>query len=180
MSQVNIHLPQGMYERLHAHLLPTRGVCEEAAFLFANAEVGAHDLHLSVIGTMLIPPEGFASRSRYYLELADHTRAAVIKRAHDLQASLIECHSHPGQRGACFSWSDLHGFDDFVPHARWRLAGRAYAAVVFATDSVDALAWTELSTDAVPVAAIHAGCRVVQPTSLTFQNWSDIYERQPL
>lgn len=180
MPQVNIHLPQDMYEQLHAHLLPPRGVCEEAAFLFATAEVGPDAVHLSVIETMLIPPEGFASRSRFYLELADHTRAVVIKRAHDLQACLIECHSHPGQRGACFSWSDLHGFDDFVPHARWRLAGRAYAAVVFATDSVDALAWTDSSTDAVPIAAMHVGGRVVQPTGLTFQNWSDIYERQPL
>jgi hypothetical protein len=180
MRYVSIHLPGGTFERVHAHLLPLRGLCEEAAFLFATSEVGPESVRLSVIEAMLIPPEGFASRSRFYLELTDRTRAAVIKRAHDLGAGLIECHSHPGQRGASFSWSDLHGFGDFVPHARWRLAGRPYAAVVFATDSLDALAWTDSANEVVPIAALHAGDRLVQPTGHTFQNWSDIYERRPL
>ena len=180
MPHVSIHLPRDMYERVHAHLLPPRGVCEEAAFLFATAEFDPESVRLSVVEAMMIPPEGFASRSRFYLELTDHTRAAVIKRAHDLGAGLIECHSHPGQRGACFSWSDLHGFDDFVPHVRWRLAGRPYAAVVFATDSIDALAWSGSATDAVSVAAVHAENRLIQPTGLTSMNWSAIYERQPL
>lgn len=180
MSEIDIQLPNGMFETLQAHLLPPAGDCEEAAFLFARVESGSEFVHLAVVDCMLIPPEGFASRSRFYLELTDASRAAVIKRAHDLGAGLIECHSHPGQRGACFSWSDLHGFDDFVPHARWRLGGRAYAAVVFANDSVDALAWSGSKSSAVPVLAICADERSIQPTGLTFENWSSIYERQPL
>lgn len=180
MPHVTVHMPRETYERVRAHLLPPRGVCEEAAFLYTTAEVSPESIRLSVVDALLIPPDGFASRSRFYLELVDATRAAVIKHAHDLGAGLIECHSHPGQRGACFSWSDLHGFDDFVPHVRWRLAGRPYAAIVFATDSVDALAWCGKTHDAVPIAAVHASNQVVQPTGSTLQNWSDIYERQPL
>lgn len=180
MPHISIHLPRGMYERVHAHLLPSPGDCEEAAFLFATSEGGPESIRFSVIEAVLISPDGFSSRSRFYLELTDHTRAAVIKRAHDLGAGLIECHSHPVQRGACFSWSDLHGFDDFVPHARWRLAERPYAAVVFAADSIDALAWSGSATDAIPIAAVHADDRLIPPTGLTFGNWRSIYERQPL
>lgn len=180
MPQTTITFPDGGFDRLRAHLLPSDGLCEEAAFLFTRIADDQSGLSLSVIGDMLIPPSGFASRSRFYLELADETRAAVIKRAHDLDAGLIECHSHPGQRGACFSWSDLHGFDEFVPHVRWRLGGRAYAAVVFAADSVDALAWAMQSQAALAVDAIHADGRRIDPTQLTLKNWSDIYERNSL
>lgn len=177
---VSIHMPRRTLDALHAHLFPPGGVCEEAAFLFAAVEGPPDSPRLVVLEATLIPPEGFASRSRFYLELTDQTRAAVIKRAHDLGAGLIECHSHPGQRGACFSWSDLHGFDDFVPHVRWRLAGRPYAGLVFAVDSIDGLAWRGTSTDAVRVHQIQADRDRIQPTGLTLENWSSIYERPPL
>lgn len=180
MPQTTITFQDGGFDRVRAHLLPSGGLCEEAAFLFTRISEERSGLSLSVIGDMLIPPSGFASRSRVYLELSDQARAAVIKRAHDLDAGLIECHSHPGQRGACFSWSDLHAFDEFVPHVRWRLRGRAYAAVVFASDSVDALAWANQSKAALGVDAIHADGRRIAPTRRTLKNWSDIYERSPL
>ncbi|MFM9994870.1 MAG: hypothetical protein ACKVU4_03610 [Phycisphaerales bacterium] len=180
MPLTAIHLRDGLFEQVRGHLLPHGGECEEAAFLFARAETRLDTIILSVSDSMMIPPEGFASRSRYYLELTDETRAAVIKRAHDLGTGLIECHSHPSQRGACFSWSDLHGFDDFVPHVRWRLGGRPYAAVVFATDSIDALAWAGAAGEASPVSIVNAGKGLIHPTGATYQNWNAIYEGQPL
>lgn len=180
MPPTEIHLPESTLDGLRGHLLPRGGVCEEAAFLFAHTQRGPEHTILSVVEVMLIPPEGFASRSGFYLELADATRASIIKRAHDLDAGLIECHSHPGQRGACFSWSDLHGFDDFVPHARWRLAGRPYAAVVFASDSLDALAWIDTSPKPTAIARINAAGRIVRPTGHTLDDWSSIYARRPL
>jgi len=180
MPRTIINLPDGVFDRLREHLLPRGGDCEEAAFLFTHSSDSAEGLALGVIGEILIPPSGFATRSDYYLELADETRAAVIKRAHDLNAGLIECHSHPGQQGACFSWSDLHGFDEFVPHVRWRLGERPYAAVVFAADSIDALAWTRQEQRGVAVNAIHADGLRINPTNLTLAHWSDIYERSPL
>jgi hypothetical protein len=180
MPQIQIQLPDGCFERLREHLLPEGGVCEEAAFLFTRVIESEGAIILSVIGEVLILPSGFASRSRFYLELADETRAAVTKRAHDLNAGLIECHSHPGQHGACFSWSDLHGFDDFVPHIRWRLARRPYAALVFATDSVDALAWYGEPGAVGRIDTINAGGRAIDATQFTIGNWSEIYERSTI
>lgn len=180
MTPVEIYLEDGALEEIRGHLLPRGGICEEAVFLFAHPSIESDSLVLSAFGTTPIPPNGFAHRSLFYLELTDETRAEVIKRAHDLGAGLIECHSHPGQRRACFSWSDLHGFDEFVPHVRWRLQGRPYAAMVFATDSVDALAWHGERSEAVGVRCIRAGGVTVEPTGLTVVNWRDLYDRESL
>ena len=180
MRRTLITLPEGGLGRVRAHLFPMDGLCEEAAFLLTHATESPAGLVLSVFETLLISPEGFASRSRFYLELTDETRAMVIKRAHDLDAGLIECHSHPGQHGACFSWSDLHGFDEFVPHVHWRLPGRAYAAIVFACDSVDALVWARPRAEATLVDLIRADGHEISPTQLTLANWSDLYARSPI
>lgn len=180
MARTTITFAGGAFDRIRTHLFPRGGLCEEAAFLFTHAVDSSEGFTLSVIEDILIPPKGFASRSRFYLELTDETRALVIKRAHDLNAGLIECHSHPGQHHASFSWSDLHGFDEFVPHVHWRLPGRIYAAIVFAPDSVDALAWACPGADVTTVDVIHADGREISPTQLTLAHWSDIYERRPV
>lgn len=177
---ITINISANVLDRVRRHLLPRGGACEEAAFLFTHDNRTAGGLALDVSEVMLIPPNGFTSRSAFYLELSDMTRADVIKRAHDLGAGLIECHSHPGQRQACFSWSDLHGFDEFVPHVMWRLKGKPYAAVVLAPGSFDALAWSATGVEPQQVDEIvteHGGLR---PTGLTHANWSDIYEQSPI
>lgn len=180
MGNVTINMPSALLDRLRQHLFPRGGVCEEAAFLFArNGPVGRADV-LDVFESELIAPAGFTSRSRYYLELSDATRAALIKRAHDLSASLIECHSHPGQRQACFSWSDLHGFDEFVPHVMWRLKDRPYAAIVMASDTFDGLVWSTADAGSEAIRAITTERGELLPTGLTSLNWSEIYDRQPV
>src|SRR5258705_249289 len=105
MIDYKIHMSDGTFDALRKHLSPVAVAYEEAAFLFARSDADG-DL-LTIVESELIPPPGFVMRSRFYLELTDETRARVIKRAHDLSASIIECHSHPGQKSACFSWSDL-------------------------------------------------------------------------
>jgi len=180
MADITINIAGGVLARLRQHLLPDGGLCEEAAFLYARAVPAGDGLEFQVLEVNPIPPEGFASRSRYYLELRDDIRAQVIKRAHDLGASLIECHSHPGQRGACFSWSDLHGFDEFVPHVMWRLKGRPYAAIVMAPDSFDALVWRGGGAPPEVLVRVDTESASFKPTCLTHQNWSDIYDRHPL
>jgi len=175
-----IHLSDDLFRRLRTHLLPPDGDCEEAAFLFTRSQTAEGHLILDVVDSQFIPPEGFESHSQYYLELADSTRAAVIKRAHDLGAGLIECHSHPMQRGACFSWSDLHGFDEFVPHVLWRLPHRPYAALVFANDSFDGLVWMDRTNPCQAVQAIRTERGDFAPTGLTRTQWEEIYERSPL
>lgn len=180
MQPLTIHMSSALLSRIRRHVLPAGGLCEEAAFLFSKARVTEDGCVLDVIDGQLIPPDGFASRSRFYLELTDGTRAAVIKRAHDLGAGLVECHSHPTQRGACFSWSDLHGFDEFVPHVIWRLKGLPYAAIVMAPDSLDGVVWRAVGAGHEPLHEIVTEHGTMRATGLTHANWSEIYERQPL
>jgi hypothetical protein len=131
-------------EHLHTlrdHLLT--GKVEQVGFGFSvwtpNGEGGA----LRVESVELIPIEGFAFQSSYHIELSDETKVRIIKLALDRRASLVEFHSHRTRWPARFSSSDFHVFDEFVPHVRWRLGGRPYAAVVFHESSFDGLAWVE-------------------------------------
>jgi len=80
-------------------------------------------------------------RSDFHVSLKDQIRPQIIKWAWDNNGCLIEAHSHGRDGSATFSASDLHGFEDWVPHVRWRLKSRPYAAIVTAGDHFDALAW---------------------------------------
>ena len=55
----------------------------------------------------------FENRSSFHFELSDEIRAKIIKKAHDLDCSIIEFHSHLGYYPACFSSSDWCGFEEF-------------------------------------------------------------------
>lgn len=89
-----------------------------------------------------VPSDGFLVHTGYHFELTDETSARVIKRAHDLGASLVEFHSHTGPWRAAFSPSDQLGFQEFVPHVWWRLKGKPYLAIVVTQTDFDGLAWT--------------------------------------
>lgn len=129
------------HEELYRHLFREGGGCEEGAFLHSYIVQTANTRILSVMEMTLLPASAFLSRSSYYLELKDDARASVMKRAHELNAVLVEVHSHPLQQQAKFSPSDLSGFETFVPYVNWRLPGRPYIAIVNAIDSFDALVW---------------------------------------
>jgi hypothetical protein len=62
------------------------------------------------------------------------------------ELALVECHRHLHGDPACMSWTDVIGLADWVPHVRWRIGGRPYAALVIADTTLDGLAWT--GTDA--------------------------------
>jgi hypothetical protein len=105
-----IEIDDGDYRRLRDHL---SGEVEQVAFLFT--EPHARGQRLRVRGMRLVGADGFKVQSAYHVELADHIRPEVIKQAWDEKACVIEAHSHvdgPAQ----FSWSDLVGFDEWVPH----------------------------------------------------------------
>lgn len=164
-------LTDGVYETLCNHLLPPGATCEEAAFGFARTSSAGDQLVFELLELYPVPPEGFVEHSRYFLHLTDETRARVVKRAHDLTASLIEFHSHPLQRTAEFSPSDLAGFDEFVPHVKWRLKQRPYAAFVFTPSSFDGLAWPDDVATPLAFDSIAGGTRRHVPTNMTFRNW---------
>lgn len=149
------------YRRLGEHL---SGEVEQVAFLFTERYAG--DRRLRVRAMRLITTEEFKSQSGYHVELADEIRPEVIKRAWDEDACLIEAHSHV-DGSARFSWSDLAGFDEWVPHMRWRLQGRPYAALVFAPEGFDALVW-DGEGSAIPVEALEIiGVATHTPTGQT-------------
>jgi hypothetical protein len=172
---VTLHLLDGMWDAIQQHLIPARAKFEEAGFIFAAANDDLAGLELHALEWYPVPPEGFDVRSAYFLQLTDETKAMVIKRAHDLGACLIEVHSHPFQTVAAFSPSDLLGFSEFVPHVRWRLKRRPYAAVVVAERSFDALAWAGEEIDGSPLKAIVADGKHLQPTRATISD--DFHER---
>lgn len=167
MGEVSLHMPHGTWPAIQQHLFPKQAMFEEAAFVFAAAEDSQVATLLRVVEWRPVPPEGFEEQSPYFLQLTDETKAQVIKRAHDLQSSLVEVHSHPFQALAAFSPSDLLGFSEFVPHVRWRLKRRPYAAVVVANRTFDAFAWAGETNQARPLHAIVADGQHFHPTGAT-------------
>lgn len=127
------------YTRLWSHLLPEDHQLEEAAFIFARPIEGGSALLCESL--WLLQPADLSVQLPYHIELDESVRGTLIKQAHDTGTVVIELHSHLGDRPAEFSWSDLAGFDDWVPHVRWRLQGRPYGAVVVARDSFDGFYW---------------------------------------
>lgn len=163
MSAV-LTLPERTHRKLRRHLLPWWHRVEEAAFLYV---LPGPDGTFECAEWFAVPASGFASRSQYHLELTDETRGKVIKRAHDLGASLVEVHSHVGGAPARFSGSDLAGFLDFVPHAFWRLKNRPYLAVVMTRTGFDSFAWMRDPRSPERLRGIQAGYRLITPTGLS-------------
>lgn len=141
MARALLHIPKDVYCQVQAHLLCTDSYSEEAGFVFARHVSRHDDIVFEFVEWRPVPPEGFVDRSYGHLELTDETRASLIKRAHDLDACIVEFHAHTGPWPAAFSASDLLGFREFVPHVWWRLRGKPYVAVVVTRKDFDALAW---------------------------------------
>ena len=160
-------LPPDIQAALWRHLLPDGKAPEQVAFVFAAHETGRGADLFRYVEWRPVPSEGFASRSAFHLELADETRAGVIKRAHDLGASLVEFHSHTGRWPAAFSGSDLAGFREFVPHVWWRLKRRPYLAVVVTRSGFDGFAWLTGPMVPEPLGGILVDEKVLTPTGLS-------------
>jgi hypothetical protein len=164
-----LNLPVGAYEDLVAHLLPGDTANEQAAFLFVRMRVTDHAAALEMIESAKLADADFTVQAPDYLELADATRARLIKRAHDLDASLVEMHSHPGPWDAAFSPSDLRGLSETVPHMWWRLNKRPYAAIVVAPSGFDALVWLDGPVFPQELHSLAAGSRLLVPTNITIR-----------
>jgi proteasome lid subunit RPN8/RPN11 len=180
MTDVLLELPAAVHQAMQEHLLPHDSKNEQAAFVFVRAKTSAgNSIIFRFLDWLPLKADNFAAQHEVYLELRDEMRGSLIKRAHDLNASLVEFHSHPGPYPAQFSPSDLDGFHEFVPHVWWRLRGRPYAAVVVAPSGFDALAW--LTSPQVPGAlnAISVGGERLTPTGITLRklhNGPRLYE----
>ena len=177
MERVFLHIPALVHQAILGHLLPADLESPEAAgFMFVrhvprnDAEVFEH------IEWYQVPPDSFLIRTGYHFELTDETRAKIIKRAHDLEASLVEFHSHTGPWPAAFSPSDQLGFQEFVPHIWWRLKGKPYLAIVITRTDFDALAWIADSKTPQHLDGIVVEGSVLTPTQLSSLRY-DSYEQ---
>jgi hypothetical protein len=179
MTKIILEIPDKVYKTVWSHLLPKKFLAEEAAFIFAQRITEDGINMFRCLDWSPVPPYGFLTRSRFYLELANETRAAAIKRAHDLGASLVELHSHYGLWPAQFSESDLFGFKEFVPHIWWRLKNRPYMAIVVSKSGFDGLAWISDPKTANYIDGIVSGGLEFAPTKLS-RIRDDLYDVRTL
>ena len=118
----------------------------------------------------LIPPAGFTVQTDFHVALTDEMKVEIIQWAWSTNHSLVEVHSHLDSDTAEFSPSDLSGFEDWVPHLRWRLGGRPYAAMVWDESSFDGLAWIDPDDGPEQVEAIVVpGLAPIQATGRTLR-----------
>jgi hypothetical protein len=158
-----------IHKKMWEHLLPRRAKYENAAFMFTDSTEVDGQVRLEYKDWYPVQPTGFVIQSEGHIELTDQTRATVIKRAHDLKACLVEFHSHLYSYEAGFSWSDISGLKEFVPHVMWRLKGRPYAAVVVGQTSFDALVWSVGATAPETLSEVCVGKHVLHPTGATLR-----------
>jgi hypothetical protein len=168
-----LRLDSRLKDALWRHLVPDDGTIEQAAFLYVAHTVAGEELVFDVVThELLMRSEDFAAQYSDYLELEDDARVRIIKRAHALNASVVEIHSHPSSWPAEFSLSDRAGLRETVPHVRWRLKGRSYLAVVVALSSYDALVWAGQDDEPEPLVLEVDGERQL-PTGRSVRSWHD-------
>lgn len=173
---VELELPAGSYRNLRHHLLPKFPKNEEVVFVFVDSFKDDETLTFRFKDWYPLKPEDYVSRSASHLELTNQIKAEMIKKAHELGCSLIEFHSHLGQKSAKFSPTDWYGFEEFVPHVMWRLKGKPYCAVVVTTRSLDALVWIDKGADPISLSRIAVEGKTFTPTNNSIDNKVDRYE----
>jgi hypothetical protein len=146
MNCMKIIVEQATFSKMRRHLHQA----ERVTFGYAAYADGV----FTVLDINPIHAAKVDSQSAVHVALVDEIRPRLIREALRRDLCLVEAHSHGPKGIARFSGSDLHGFTEWVPHVRWRLSGRPYAALVCAGETWDALAWRESATDPEPVAAI--------------------------
>jgi hypothetical protein len=166
MTSVVLELDADAKNEMWSHLL-SDPMAEQAAFAYVEGHLEDDRHRFSLTEWTPVSSDGFTARSGFYIELTDETRAAAIKRAHDLGTSLVELHSHLGRWPAAFSASDWSGFQEFVPHVWWRLKGRPYLAIVVTHTGFDGLAWITGPSEPQRLDALLVGPDTLRPTGLS-------------
>ncbi len=146
------------FRKIKKVLLPPNMKVEEVCFLFADVEITNNEIYFMVREWHHVQSSEYDIQTSSHVALQDEMRAKIIKHAHDRDAAIVELHSHMGNDSAQFSSSDMYGFQEFVPHVRWRLKNKPYAAAVFTQFDFDALAWTETQNMPILLTEIQQKC----------------------
>jgi len=143
MIESNVIIPRVIYKRIHKYLIPKLMDVENVAFIFTEVLKENKNIQLKFKSWYAVKPDEYKYRSRHYVELKDEMRPKIIKMAFDLNAAIIELHSHLSDKRVRFSPSGIEGFGEFVPHVLWRLKGKPYTAIVFSKKAFDGLIWID-------------------------------------
>lgn len=162
-----LYIQKETYHKIRNHVISSN--LEGAAFAYARSTKQNNSLVFECFDWDPVDDNGFESRSEFHLMLTDRMRAHIIKRAHDLRASLVEFHSHSNDLPVKFSLSDLQGFGEFIPHVWWRLDDKPYVAVVFNESSFDGLIWHKNPTSPEQLKGIIVNEQYLNPTKLTLK-----------
>ena len=169
--KIFLRLQSGLFEDLTAHLLPIGGLHEQAAFLFVSKSESVDQINFDVLDTVKLVSDDFESQYSDYLELADNTWSKLIKHAHNLNASLVEIHSHLTPNSAEFSYADYKGLKETVPYIWWRLANRPYLAIVITNNGFDALVWLDDPNTPKNLDGLLVGDHQLCPTNYSIGRW---------
>ena len=166
----SIVIPSEIEKSVRKHLFKSE--VEQGSFLFTRTETLPGSLSLRVFDLYLVPESGWEIQTDYHLQMKDSERAMIMRKARDLQAGVIDCHSHPqAEDDVFFSASDRSGISDFAQYAKWKLSGRPFAAMVWAQRSMDAVLWSGSFEEAIPIDTIQivgAPILTLRPTNSWF------------
>lgn len=159
-----IIIPPEIYARLREHLFSRDS--EQVAFIYMRPD--ADDL--LVDDCFCVPPSELVYESEYHAEISADAQAMAIKNAWNRKRHLGEIHTHPfSTKETSFSYSDVVGFQEFVPHVWWRLKSGPYVAIVFGLNDFDALLWKQDSETPEMIEQIQVGGETLRPNNLFFK-----------
>ena len=167
MTEAFLRINGGFHQQIWSDLLPGEPCSERAGFLFVDSKREDDSIVFRDLEWFLVPSVGFEKRTTQHIELRDGVLAYVIKRAYDLDASIIEMHSHPESYTARFSPFDQDGFKEIVPQVTWRLKGKPYGAIVVARASFDGLVWLDVQQGPQHIAGIVVDGMTHEPTRMS-------------
>ncbi len=167
MIKTSLLIPKKIYHDIHNYLFPKKVRFERVTFIFTKISKTNGYLNFQFKSWYPVKLHEYEYRSRVHVELKDRMRQKIIKMAFDIDAAIVELHSHVYSAPARFSPSDFQGFEEFVPHVWWRLKGKPYAAIVFSKLDFDALVWIDNSEDYEQLAEIVVGKQHLYPNGLT-------------
>lgn len=177
MRRVTVNLSSKIYRDILKDLFPRKVKHEKVSFIFASVSKTGQSLDFHLMQWYSVMPSEYEFQSAWHVELKDEIRPKIIKKAFDLDAAIVEIHSHPYSSPAMFSGSDLEGLQEFVPHVWWRLKAKPYAALVFSTSDFDGLAWVDTPRCPQPLTELVVSGRSLLPNNLTLNRTGDELER---
>lgn len=169
MNPIYLKIKSQIFRKIKGFLF--QDAKEHVVFLLITPENQDNKIVFEVKDFYLVPKNEL-DQTHYSVKLKYNTQAKIIKWAWDNEASLGEVHSHPfSKQDTAFSYSDLWGLKEFVPHVWWRLKNKPYIAIVFGKRDYDALVWIDNPNTPQKLQGILVDSDLFEPTNNTIFNF---------